>query len=568
MYKILVVDDDDIDRIHFRRTLLKNDKNQYEILDASSGKEAMQIARHDKPHCLLLDYHLPDCNGIEFIQSFRENPDMADVPIIILTGQSSEEIVLNALKAGAEDYLPKDQITKKNLNHTVSKCIKIFDEKHKTKEQNKEIQYIASHDCLTGLTNRRQFEVETKKLLSSSKRHHRKFAIMYIDLDKFKYANDTYGHEVGDKLLIEVSSRLKQLHRTEDVIARLGGDEFAVLLSDAKHINFLSQKAEQIIQSLSEPYYIDGYELDVNASIGIVWVPEYQEDYKALLRSADRAMYKAKSQGSGQYVLYTDQLSTEYQQRLKLENDLSHAIKNNELTLKFQPIIDIQKQQLLGVEALIRWNHPELGAISSIDMIKAAEEANLIHTIGHWVIMTACQKIREWQFTYQHKILLSLNISAIQLYDEHFFDKLCKNIHQYELCPDQVMIEIKESTFKDNNPKTITCLELMKQNGFKICIDDFGMGDSSLARLSNLPITTLKIDRNFVHGIETQSNNIAIIKSIIDIAKNFELDVIAEGIETPAQCDIITQHGCHVAQGFLFSEPRALSDITPKNWSK
>tara|TARA_R110002110_G_scaffold415807_1_gene656446 strand:- start:60239 stop:61930 length:1692 start_codon:yes stop_codon:yes gene_type:complete len=559
MYTILVVDDDQIDRINFKRNLLRNSElGTYDILEASTGRDALKIAEGSNLHCLLLDYHLPDYTGDDFIRAFRENETLKDIPIIIMTGQSDETIAINSLKLGAKDYLTKGDLSDEYFCKTISDCIKQQENLKKIEVSHQQIKFVASHDHLTGLVNRSHFETCTKNALSSSKRHKKSFSVMFLDLDHFKYVNDTFGHDMGDSLLIEVATRLKSNFREEDIIARFGGDEFAVLLPDASQSPLLGKKAEDIINILSAPYKIKGHELNINASIGIACFPESGDTFESLLKSADLAMYIAKLSGKGTYKFHSNEINVEISFRNKIQSELNKAIEYDQLRLLFQTQIDMNSNAIVGLEALLRWDHPDYKQISPLEIIQLAEGSGLIKNIGMWVIQQACLEFKEWQSFEDNNINLLINISTIQLADKMFFSQVDEVVKKHKLNAKNINLEICENAVSDNNTKVMENLSKLKEAGFEVSIDDFGKGGSSLEKLIHLPITALKIDKDFISDLNCMS---PLIKCIINLSNNFGLKVMAEGVETESQLEFLKQHGCHIVQGYYYSKPSKICNI-------
>jgi diguanylate cyclase (GGDEF)-like protein/PAS domain S-box-containing protein len=426
----------------------------------------------------------------------------------------------------------------------------------------KMIKHMAYHDQLTGLPNRYFLKEKLNGLVESAKAKHENFALLFLDLDRFKAVNDTFGHEIGDKLLVEITEKLNRLIDNHDTIARYGGDEFTILLANSNGKR-AREVAQAIITNLSAPFYQTHNEILVTPSIGISIFPEHGESFDMLVKNADLAMYFAKSLGKNNYQLFSDDLKEKNHYELELEIRLRKALKRNEFLLYYQPQINLETNQMIGAEALIRWNHPERGLISPAEFIRLAEETGLIIPIGEWVIRTACQQMMKWQADGLPRLRIAINISAKQFTQTNLPDLLRKVLHETGLEPKYLEIEITESMTMDVESAISTLLEL-KEIGVLISIDDFGTGYSSLNYLKRFPIDKLKIDQSFIRECTSDINDQTIIKTIILMAHLLKLQLIAEGVETKGQANFLLQHGCLEAQGYYFSQPLPVKDFEEK----
>lgn len=422
------------------------------------------------------------------------------------------------------------------------------------------INFMAFHDELTGLPNRRLFDKKVASaIVNFSTDIPHMLGIMYIDLDRFKIINDSLGHNVGDVLLKKVSERLQNCVREYDVVSRQGGDEFTILLHDVTKLE-MSIVGQRILEELSKSFLIVGHEIFITPSIGISIYPGDGMDGAELLRKADMAMYQAKKEGRNNFQFYNPKLSEKSHKRLALENELRKALKSNEFTLYYQPIIDLSTNQLAGTEALIRWNHPRLGTVSPAEFIPIAEETGMIVSIGEWVIKTACQQLTAWEKDSFIIPSIAVNISIRQFYQPDFVNMLKKTLEETEVAPARLTIEITESMTMDVD-KAMTILYQLKNLGVNISIDDFGTGYSSLNYLKTFPIDYLKIDQSFVRDITKSANDEKIATTILLMAQNLGLGVIAEGVETLEQLKVLLSHDCNQAQGYLFSKPLSSQEM-------
>ncbi|MCU7925453.1 MAG: EAL domain-containing protein [Candidatus Thiodiazotropha sp. (ex Dulcina madagascariensis)] len=416
------------------------------------------------------------------------------------------------------------------------------------------IKYQLHHDLLTNLPNRSLFRDRLNMAMAQSKRSGKKLAIMYLDMDRFKIINDSLGHYVGDELLKSVGQRLRSELREADTLARVGGDEFNLLIPEVNDIQDARNLAEKILRLTTQPFIIKNEEIFISFSIGISIYPNDGDTRDTLIKHADMAMYKVKNAGKNGYAFYSEEMKTHFSQSLDIENGLRKAISTDELCLHYQPQYDILNGKMVGVEALVRWQHPEKGIIQPNEFIIVAEESGLIIPLGEWVLRKACTDIRRWQDEEGITLSLAVNISVQQLEMDQFVAKTLKIIKRHELPRNILELEITEHAIMQDMEKAINTLTRLSQKGIRIAIDDFGTGYSSLGYLQTLPINTLKMDRSFVQGIKSTGDN-SIINAIIAMAKGLNLDLIAEGVENQTQIDHLSKAGCCLAQGFFYSRP-------------
>lgn len=417
------------------------------------------------------------------------------------------------------------------------------------------IHHMAFHDSLTSLPNRRFIKDKIEELMIDIKNNTEKAAVMFIDLDRFKGINDTLGHEMGDQLLIAASNRLKNCLRKSDIVARQGGDEFTVLLSSVSDTNDVIKVAEKIINSLSNPFLINKHELVISCSIGIAMFPDDGEDWITLMKNADAAMYSVKEEGRNGYNFYIPELNQINSQKFILEKSLKNAIKREELILYYQPQINTKNNEIIGAEALVRWNHPSLGLVPPSEFIALAEETGLILTIGEWILRAACKQMMLWQQKGYKLSKMGVNISVkqFQLYD--FVEVVSGILKDTGLDGRYLELEITESIAMQNEDEVIVKILALKQMGISVSIDDFGTGYSSLSYLKKFPISTLKIAQQFVKDIKNDSDEEAIVSAIIAMANKLNINIIAEGVETESHVKFLTNQKCYIMQGYFFSRP-------------
>ncbi len=429
------------------------------------------------------------------------------------------------------------------------------------------IRYLAYYDELTALPNRTFFKEHLEQTLKLARHHSRIAGVLILDLDDFKRVNETFGHAAGDQLLKEVAERLSRFVRIDDVISRpggeetdsdvsrFGGDEFTLLLTEIRREEDAGRVSGRMLKVLSEPFQLNGQDLVVTASAGIALFPHDGDDMDTLLKNAETAMHHAKRRGQNNCEFYTQSMNAASFERLSLENDLRKALEGEQFLLHYQPILDINTKKLTGMEALVRWNHPDRGMVSPGDFIPLAEETGMIVPIGEWVLRTACTQNRLWQEAGFEPVSVSVNLSHRQFDDPNLYEALASAVNASGLAPQYLVLELTESTTMKNAETTIASLNKFKELGIRLSVDDFGTGYSSLGCLRRFPLDVLKVDRSFVREITTNADQTEITKAIIALARSLRLKVIAEGVETEEQLLFLRALGCDAVQGFLFSPP-------------
>jgi diguanylate cyclase (GGDEF)-like protein/PAS domain S-box-containing protein len=433
----------------------------------------------------------------------------------------------------------------------------------KRKSLEESLRYQALHDPLTGLPNRLLFMDRLEHALSLASRQTRLIMVLFVDLDDFKVVNDSLGHEAGDTLLVAVAKRLGACLRPEDTVARFGGDEFAVLLEDITVTSDADRAAERIVEGLRKPFVIEGREIFISPSIGIVSATSSHDRPKDLLRKADIAMYVAKGKGKARYEVFDSTMNVRALERLELENDLRRAIERGELRVHYQPKVLVGTGKIVGTEALVRWEHPERGLLPPVAFIPIAEETDLIVPLGRWVLTEACRQTREWQELYPSDSpwVVCVNLSGRQLRHPELVKDVGRALQETGLEPENLDLEITESVLIEDQLSNLTTLRELKRLGVKLIIDDFGTDYSSLSYLKRLPADFLKIDRSFIGGLGEDPKDEGIVSAVIDLARVLGLEEIAEGVETTEQAAYLRELGCRFAQGYLFSKPLPAEEI-------
>ncbi|MGB7413340.1 MAG: EAL domain-containing protein, partial [Thermosynechococcaceae cyanobacterium] len=430
------------------------------------------------------------------------------------------------------------------------------------------IRHQAFHDALTDLPNRVLFNDRLKLALAAAHRSQQSVAVMFLDLDRFKVINDSLGHSMGDELLQDVAHRLTACMREGDTVARWGGDEFTLLLPQAQSVDDITLTAYRILDALKKPFSIRDQELHVTASIGIA-LSTAEDDAEILLQNADVALYRSKEHGRGTYQLFSPAMNSKVPDLLALENGLRHAIERSELLLYYQPKINIQTGAIMGLEALIRWQHPERGLVSPATFIPLAEETGLIIEIGEWVLRTACQQAVEWHRQGLMPLSVAVNLSPRQFYQPNLPEIVDQVLLQTQLPPQSLELEVTETTAVKNMDFTKSVLRQLKDIGVHIAMDDFGTGYSSLNYLKELPFNTLKIDQSFIRDLKPQSTDVEIIKAVLGLGRGLNLEIVAEGVDSEEQLGVLQELECEIVQGYLFSRPLPADEITTllkANW--
>lgn len=426
----------------------------------------------------------------------------------------------------------------------------------------------AFHDALTGLPNRVLFAERLDQALTDALRNQDNLAVMFMDLDKFKTINDTLGHSVGDELLKEVANRLQHCLRGGDTVARWGGDEFTLLLAKIRTIADATGTAQRILDAFKEVVKIDRHEIYINASIGIACFPDDGQEAEVLLQNADVALYQCKEQGRGIFRVYDADMNSEATELFALQNNLRHALERQEFMLYYQPQINLQSGGITGLEALIRWQHPEQGLVSPATFIPLAEESDLIVEIGKWVLEKACQQIVEWQQITGLPLTISVNLSTRQFYDPTLVETISQVLRQTQLDPKYLELEITETIAIKNISLAQQVLKQLQGMGIKIAMDDFGTGFSSLNYLTQLPLDTLKIDQSFIKRLTSDAKELEVINAVLSLGRGLHLSVVAEGVDTPEQLELLKSLKCETVQGFLISPPLPVLEATSKLQAK
>jgi diguanylate cyclase (GGDEF)-like protein len=589
---ILIVDDE-VDQLRLLSQVLT--EHGYKVRHAINGSVALMGAFASPPDLILLDLRMPDLDGYQVCERLRNSPLTWDIPIIFLSATDEVFDKVRAFELGANDYIckpfyfqeilvriknqielnwAKKQIKESNLE--LEKRVKMRTEELEITnqklvqeiEQRKKIEQQLCHqslyDKLTGLANRVLLINNIENLIQLSRRKYYKvFALLFIDLDRFKMINDSLGLVVGDQLLIEIARRLQKSQRSGDTVARLGADEFVILLGNIKNIDDSVKITKRIHREISKPVTIHNHNINITASIGIAINNNHLDENSTydqadhLIRDADIAMYRAKSKGQGLYEIFDVSMHSNAMKRLKVESDLRRAIALKEFIVYYQTIVSLSTQEIIGFEALIRWNHPDYGLISPNEFIDIAEETGLIVPIDLWMLEKACYQLSVWQKQVMSDthLTMSINLSGKHFSQSNLIKNIDRILVETGLDGSSLKLEITERILIENAASALQILEQLRERNIQLCLDDFGTGYSSLSYLHKFPFDTLKIDRSFIKQMAEEQKNHEIVKAIINLGLNLGMSVVAEGIETEEQFLQLQTLDCNYGQGYWFSRP-------------
>jgi diguanylate cyclase (GGDEF)-like protein len=514
---------------------------------------------------VIADHHMPQFSSLDALALLQER--QLDIPFIIVSGMISEDIAVKAMKAGAQDYVYKGNLIR--LIPAVERELKEVKVRQEHRQTQEKLNYLDSYDQLTGLPNRNFFLNCLRECIEKNKQQLKGlFAVLFLNVDRFQMVKYSLGHDLSEKLLVATAERLQDWISSPNILSRMRGDEFIILLPEVKDAQEALDLANEIHQAFIIPFDLDGCIVYSTSSIGIVLGNIGYQNPEDFLRAADIAKHHAKKKSSGGSVLYDASMQQRALERLQLETDLQEALEKEQLHLHYQPIVSLKNGEITGFEALIRWYHPQRGMISPTDFIPLAEETGLIIPLGQWALSEACTRLRLWQQQFPHlpSLSMSVNLSGVQLSNPDLIKQIDELLTSVGLSGDSLKLEITESFLMENLLENVSVanriLDQLKDRKIKLCIDDFGTGYSSLSYLHHLPIDILKIDRSFLNMQKGNSKNSDIVKSIIKLAKDLGLALVAEGIETERQLSMLKELQCDYGQGYLFSRPLDVNRVS------
>ncbi|HJV03035.1 MAG TPA: EAL domain-containing protein [Burkholderiaceae bacterium] len=541
MPQVLVVDDDRSTRSTLRYTL---QRDGFRVEEAADGAQALAMLKRFQPDVILMDAVMPVMDGFTACARMQELPGGSGIPVLMITALQDNSSVERAFAAGASDYIPKP-IHYAVLSQRVRRIIE-------GNRAEKRIRHLAFNDLLTGLPNRTLFFDLLGQSIEAAGAAGGQVAVLFMDLDRFKYVNDNLGHDVGDRLLQAVAQRVRHSVRNVDTVARLGGDEFTVVLSDLDGPGAAAAAAHNICRMLATPFQIDGHDIFVTSSVGIAMYPHDGADVATLVKHADSAMYRAKKTNTG-FQFYEASMEQSISEHVRLESDLRRALELEQLEVYYQPQSSFATGQIVAMEALVRWRHPTRGMVSPAEFIPLAEETGIIKPLGDWVLRTACAQLKAWHNEGLPPLRVAVNLSVRQLLQKDFSRTVEAVLADTGLAPHLLELEITESTLMENAQDTLTALHRLRSLGVRLSIDDFGTGYSSLSYLKRFPVDIIKIDRSFVRDVPQDADDAAIVTAIIALAHSLRLEVVAEGVETAAQLHFLQARHCDLLQGYHLS---------------
>ncbi|HQQ63358.1 MAG TPA: GGDEF domain-containing response regulator [Pseudomonadales bacterium] len=555
---LLIVDDCEDDALLLVRELRKGGyQPQYERVETARDLERALEQRHWQ--LIITDHNMPGFNSVDVLAMVRRSG--LDVPVIIVSGTIGEEVAVHAMKTGAHDYIMKDNLAR--LIPAIDRELRDAQTRHARNQAEQALSHMAYHDSLTNLLNRSMFHDRLEQALVRARKEDSLLALLFIDLDRFKIINDTYGHTVGDMLLQSAAERLRTCVRRPDLIARFGGDEFVVLMENLSSRNEAASVADNVIESMTKPFRINNHDMYIGSSIGIVFSRDFEGNGESMIKKADVAMFRAKSLGRNKYQFYVADMVDESNSRNQLEQSLYQALERQELELFYQPQVHVHTGRLRGAEVLLRWRHPTLGLVSPAQFIDLLEETGLVLPVGDWVMRTACQQWNDWrkEGLIADDQVVSVNISSYQFKGDDLVFAVGNVLSDTELPAEMLDLELTEGTLMDDTQMSQQVLQTLKEMGVNLSIDDFGTGYSSLSYLKKFPIDCLKIDQSFVRDLTNSPDDAVIATAIIGLSHNLNMRVIAEGVENAEVLEFLAKQNCDMYQGYYYSKPLPVGDF-------
>ncbi len=551
--KVLLVEDNLGDARLVQEMLREANNDVFILTHVERLNDALQHLADVKYDVVLVDLTLPDAHGlctVNHLQTARP-----ELPIVVLTGVNDQNIALQAVQTGAQDYLIKGQ----GDGHLLCRALWYAIER---KERQAKLTYLAQYDQLTELPNRILFKDRLEGALKRAERTNTVVALMFIDLDRFKFINDTLGHDYGDQLLKAAGARIRTAVRAQDTVARLGGDEFTVILEGIARPEDAAPVAEKVLAQMGAPFKLGQHQVTVTTSIGIAVYPANAAEPQALIRAADNAMYRVKARGRNSFQFFTESVNSNITGRGSMANSLRHALTRDEFEIHYQPQVDLRTGEVVSLEALIRWRHPTLGLLSPARFLNQQEESGQIILMGQWLLRSVCTQLLNWQRQGAAPLRVAVNLSARELKNPRLTAEI-EDILQYTGLPPALLeLEVAESLLRDGDTAAVSSLFVLKQMGIRLVVDDFGSSASSLRCLHRLQVDTLKIDRALINEVKDGVENMAVVDAIIAVGHHMASQVVAKSVETTEQLTTLYAHGCDGAQGFLFSQALPADSMT------
>ena len=569
-HKVLIVDDDPENILVLMGIL----EEEYAVIAATNGNKAIELAaKVPHPDIILLDILLPDLDGYEVCSRLKANQETKDIPIIFITALGEITNEAKGFEVGAVDYIIKpvspsivrarikNHLTVQRLYRELQNANCVLEER--VRERTAQLQQMIFYDSLTQLPSRNALLQRIEEaIVQTKKRSGYGFALLTLDLHRFSLVNSSLGHEIGDRLLQKIGRHLKTFITPRDIVARMGSNTFGLFLDNVINVGEVGGLAEQILQSFSDSFWVEGYEIFLGASIGIALSGSESQTPLDLFRDADTALQKAKSKGRGHYHVFDINMREAAKERLQLEIDLRRAIQKKQFLVYYQPMVDLKTGRVRSFEALARWRHPTRGMVSPEKFIPCLEETGLITNLGLWLLEQACYQLGLWQEKFQESLDISVNLSPWQFSHPNLLQDIESIIIKTGINPLNLQLEVTESSIIEDIHKAISVIQTLRNKNISICLDDFGTGYSSLSYLHKLPVDVLKIDRSFIKDMEINEENNELVKLIILLGHTLKMKVIAEGCENTNQLSLLRDWGCEYAQGYFFSKALSQKDAT------
>ncbi|MES2407498.1 MAG: EAL domain-containing protein [Pseudomonadota bacterium] len=533
------------------------------ILDATSGATSIIFA--NEAFCRIIGHAIEEIRGLNFVHLLSKLLDAEKVTSLsdALNRNTETQLVLSSQCQDGIEVWSKLHISPVfDDTDGITYFIGIQTDISEHKRDEERLAYQSTHDALTGLPNRNLLKDRLQQAIAQTDRSEDSVALLFLDLDHFKLINDSLGHAEGDRMLLDVAERLRSCVREGDTVSRHGGDEFVLVLQKIDQMHHVASICEKILQTIANPFSIQGHSFHVTCSIGIALYPQDGRDAETLFKYADMALYQAKDRGRNHFQFFSREMNERMLERITLDEALRSAISNDELLLHYQPLVNLSTGQITGLETLVRWQHPQFGMVSPVRFIPIAEESTLIASISEWVLRKACEDMCSWTDNGLTGFQVAVNVSPRQFRDPKLADRIEKVLSEYHIDPGMLSLEITETVLMQDTVSSEATLRQLKALGVDLALDDFGTGYSSLSYLKRFPFDRVKIDRSFVRDIITDSDDAAISKAIISMAHSLGIRVVAEGVETEAQCQFLRRHQCDEMQGYYFSHPLPFTKIT------
>ena len=560
--KILIVDDDAVDREILKRALRSNSDIK-QLTEAESFAQGLERVNKNHYDVIVVDYYLPDKNGIELVIALRSRPNLGNTAIVMVSNSDDEDLALECLQVGAQDFISKGDITAEKLKRAFVQAQKRFELEKKLYDSFCQVRELAEKDSLTGLSNRYHFEESLKTSIANNTRSQNIIALLLLDLDHFKNVNDTYGHETGDKLLQQVTHRITECLRGNELFARLGGDEFAILITGLKLATDATVVGRRIIESLQTPMEINGHMLQCGVSIGISLHPQNADTAEVLTKYADIAMYRAKKKGRNQLCYFETAMQQQFTRNYLIETELKGAVARQEFQLYYQPVLNAVSGEIVGVEALIRWPNCSVTCLPD-EFIPIAEQSHQIDEIGEWVLDTAIRQLSVWHQNFNSALTMAVNISAVQLGSASLVTIIESLLLKYKLSAKFLVLELTETALLEQDEINNKHINQLCELGCQLALDDFGTGFSSLSHLVNFPITIVKLDKSLLPTSDKDTRRLKIVKGIAAMVNIIELHIVAEGVETEFQRDLCQNLKVNELQGYFFDKPMPTHEVEQK----